>query len=257
MLIDFHLHYLISQENFLEDRLRLMDEAGVTYSILQGFPRLQYKGHDVADNANILAAIRKYPDRFIGGVYIDPRDSDWKEMLDRYCGEGFRCVKMWPPIGYYPDEERFAPVYEYINERELPILFHAGLTGLGTETSSKYADPIRMEGLVRRYPKICFVLAHWGGYGFLHQAWSIATYHSNVYMDTAARSWGWPGVAYFNMVKALYPISFKRVVWGTDNIFPPKEDIAAYRNILKQIEKESFAEDFFGETAKKLLRVKK
>ena len=256
MKIDFHLHMLATQKDFLDQTLRRMDAAGVEMTVLQAMFPFEYAGHTCGGNDEVLEAIRAHPDRLVGSIYVDPREPDSTQTVRRYANEGFRCVKMWPPIGFYPDDERFYPVFELIESLGLPLLLHAGLTGSGTTTASKYADPVRMEGLVRRFPNLSFVLAHWGGLGFVHQAWAIASRHGNVYLDAAeGRCWGWPGVEYFKLLQPLYPLDFNRIVWGTDNIAAPAEDIAAYQQILKDIDRAAFADRFFGETARSLLRL--
>jgi predicted TIM-barrel fold metal-dependent hydrolase len=204
-------------------------------------------------NDEVLRVVRQHRGRFLGSIYVDPRDKDWRETIDRYHGEGFRCIKMWPPVGYYPDDQQFLPVFEHISNLKLPVLLHAGLTNMEPTTDSKYADPIRMEALVRRFPDIRFILAHWGGLGTLHQAWAIASWNPTVYMDTSGKDWSWPGVDYYNVLAPLYPLDFNRIVWGTDNLDDPARDMGFYRQVLKEIGKEEFADKVFGETAKALL----
>lgn len=252
MIVDFHLHLVGGVDKMVADHLKLMDDAGVDVTVLQAIDAVE-GGWDTHGNDEVLRVVRQHVGRFVGGIYVDPRDKDWRETIDRYHGEGFGCIKMWPPVGYYPDDEQFLPVFEHINEVKLPVLLHAGLTADGATTASKYADPMRMEGLIRRFPDIRFILAHWGGLGTFHQAWAIASWNPTVYLDTSAKGWGWPGVAHFNMLAPLYPLDFGRVVWGTDNLDAPGRDMAFCRQFLKDIGKEEFADRVFGETAKALL----
>lgn len=255
MIVDFHLHHFVTDDDFLEKRLRLMDEAEVRFTVLHAMPNLEFKGHRCGTNEDVLRAVRKHPNRFIGGLNVDPRDPDWKSVIDYFLGAGFRCIKMWPPAGYYPDEKRFAPFFEYVNSLKLPMLFHCGVTNLGPQSHSKYADPMRIEALVRQCPDISFVLAHWGGYGYLHPSWAMACANPNVYLGTATRRWGWPGVKRFIELQKMYPLHFKRIIWGTDNIFEPKEDLDAWREILPKIDRDEWADDVFGDTAARLLKL--
>jgi predicted TIM-barrel fold metal-dependent hydrolase len=253
VIIDFHVHVLGPVESFVSEHLKLMDEAGVEVTVLQAMPSLEWQGTVLGTNDDVLWAVGQHPERFLGSIYVDPRDDDWRETIERYHGEGFKCIKMWPPVGYYPDEERFRPVFEYIGDLGLPILLHAGTTTIGRTTGSKYGDPIRVEELLRSLPEVRFVLAHWGGLGYLHQAWAIAAHNPNLYLGTAGRNWGWPGIDCYNMLSELYPLDFGRVVWGTDNLGPPAEDLPAWAEILRRIGKDEFADAIFGETARDLL----
>ena len=255
MKIDFHLHYLVSAPHFLDERLRLMDEAQVAWSVLHPLPHLSFTGAICGDNADVLRAVNAHPRRFVGSIYLDPRERDCLETLERYAGEGFRCVKMWPPIGFYPDTPRFAKVFERIQELGLPILFHAGLTNIGRQYDSKYADPIRVEGLVRRYPETKHILAHWGGLGTFQTAWAMMKANRNVYLDASTPDWSWPGVELYRLYSALTPIDFGRVVWGTDNLQTPGEGVRTISALLGEIGKEDHALACLGETAKQLLRL--
>lgn len=255
MRVDFHLHYVVTNESFVPERLRLMDEADVRWSVLHPLPHLHFMDGTCGDNEEVLQVVRAYPDRFVGSIYVDPRQPDWKETLDRYAGEGFRCVKMWPPVGFYPDEPQFAPIYEYIQELVLPVLFHVGLTGIGREYDSKYADPIRIEPLLRRYPRITFLLAHWGGLGTFQMSWALMKANDNVFLDSSARVWSWPGEGLYRLYATVTPVDFRRLVWGTDNLETPAAGIRCDRELLRQIGKEEFADAYFGETARRVLRL--
>lgn len=255
MRIDFHLHQFLSDPHFCKDRLKLMDAAEVQYSLLQPLPHLTFMGHRCGNNADVLRVLQSHRDRFLGSIYVDPRDKDALEELDRFAGEDFRCVKMWPPIGFYPDDPEFLPVFERIAELKLPILFHAGLTGLGAGTHSIFADPMRIEGLLRRFPETPFILAHWGGLGTFQSAWALMKANPNIFLDASTPSWSWPGSDLYRLYSSVTPIDFSRVVWGTDNIDPPSEGILSLRSILDSIEKPSYLDSCLGQTAKRLLRL--
>ena len=212
MRIDFHLHYMVSDSRFAGERLRLMDEAEVALSVVHPLPHLSFMGEVCGDNDDVLCLVRQHPDRFVGSVYIDPRAADWQDTLHRFVGEGFRCVKMWPPIGFYPDDPAYQAVFEAIEELSLPVLFHVGLTDIGREYDSKYADPLRIEALLRRYPGIKVILAHWGGLGTWQMAWALMKTHANVLLDANAREWSWPGSELYRLYKATTPVDFDRVM---------------------------------------------
>jgi predicted TIM-barrel fold metal-dependent hydrolase len=166
-----------------------------------------------------LAALKKYPDRLIGGIYIDPRESDAVEEFEQFANAGFRLVKMLPVCGYYPDEERFFPLYEKIQEYRLPILFHVGLTNTGYKgvqgkvTSSKYSHPLYLDLLLRLFPNITYVFAHMG-YPYFQDTWAMAAVNPNVILDISGSGGAWMRAApyvYNALQMAKYcPLDFKK-----------------------------------------------
>lgn len=269
MILDFHYHYA-DVPGFIDDLLRQMDEAEVDMTLLTTGPEDMYwefKNCTVKKNEDTLKAVKDHPDRIIGSVYIDPRKSDAIETYERFVEAGFRAVKMFPPVGFYPDEERFFPLYEKIAQYGTPILFHIGQTNIKyiqkqgepkRAMSSKYGHPMNIDMLTRLFPEIPFVIAHMG-YPFYTESWSVAHANPNVYLDIAGSGpWtmGIPTV-YNALGGASYiPIDFKRVIWGSDNCMEQKESIAYAKVYLKHMGcKSEERELVLGETARRLLKL--
>ena len=58
-------------------------------------------------------------------VHIDPRRDGNIELLKKCVEEwNFAGVKLYPPLGYFPYDERLYPVYEYCQKNNLPIIAH-------------------------------------------------------------------------------------------------------------------------------------
>lgn len=114
MLIDFHYHFA-DTKGALEELLRTMDASGVEKTLLMGGPAgawWEYKKCGFAPNEAVLAAVKAHPDRLLGNFYCDPRDADALPSLKRFLDAGFRAVKLFPPAGFFPDDERAMPLYE-------------------------------------------------------------------------------------------------------------------------------------------------
>lgn len=269
MMIDFHYHYA-DVPGFIDDLLREMDEAQVEKTLLTTGPEDMYwefKQCGMKNDEETLKAVREHPDRIVGNVYIDPTKPDAIDKYERFMEAGFRAVKMFPPVGYYPDEERFFPLYERIEKYGTPILFHMGQTNIKfvqkpgeprRAMSSKFANPMNVDMLTRMFPGIPFVFAH-NGYPFFLEAWSVAHANQNVYLDIAGSGpWtmGIPTVYTALGGVSFIPMDFKRVIWGSDNCMPQKESIAYAKVYLKHMGCSS--EDrklVLGETARRLLKL--
>lgn len=269
MIIDFHYH-CADNAGSVGELLKDMDRAGVEKTLLTGGPQeafWDYKGCGFASNETVLEAVQKYPDRLIGNVYLDPREPDAAEILAKFMDKGFRCVKMFPPVGFYPDDERFFPLYEKIEEYGVPVLFHAGQTnirvvckepGVRKATSSKYGNPMNFDMIARLFPKMQIVLAHMG-YPYYVEAWSVAHANTNIYLDIAGSGPWTEGIPIiFNALggHSFIPVDFKRVIWGSDNTLTQAEHIARSDVYLRQMGAGSQDRKLvFGETAKQLLKL--
>lgn len=66
----------------------------------------------------------KYP-QIIPFIHIDPRRNGFMELLIKAVEEwGIKGVKIYPPLGYFPYDERLYPVYDYCVKHNLPVISH-------------------------------------------------------------------------------------------------------------------------------------
>ncbi len=98
---------------------------------------------------------------------------------DRFCG-----IKIYPPLGYLPEDVRLEPLYSHCMQKQIPIIVHGGTSGAGRKGAvncSELAHPYYwipvLDGLIEEYNdakqnsknvedwkfKLC--LAHFGGSG--------------------------------------------------------------------------------------------
>jgi predicted TIM-barrel fold metal-dependent hydrolase len=198
------------------------------------------------------------------------------DTLESFLDKGFRAVKLFPPAGFFPDEERFYPLYEIVERRGVPVLVHTGQTNIklvsgnpkeinpreyrGTRkaTDSRFAHPMNIDHLARMFPGIPFVLAHMG-YPHFPEAWSVAHANPNVHLDISGSGPWTDGIPLvYNALggQNYIPIDFTRVVWGSDNCLPQAEHIARMTAYMRQIGAGSAQRKLiFGENARKLLKL--
>jgi predicted TIM-barrel fold metal-dependent hydrolase len=269
MLIDFHYH-LADRPSAVEDLLRDMDTSGVEKTLLMGLAGNAYwdlMKCGFASNDSVWQAVKAHPDRLLGNLYVDPRDSSALDTFERYMDLGFRAVKMFPPVGFDPSDERFFLLYEAIERRGVPVLAHSGQTNIGlvsndpkirAATDSRFAHPMNFDRISRLFPGVPWVLAH-SGYPYLVDAWSVAHANKNVYLDIAGSGPWTDGIPLvYNAIggQNYIPIDFARVVWGSDNCLPQAEHIAQMSTYMRQIGAGSEQRKLiFGENARKLLKL--
>src|SRR5262245_8220593 len=109
---------------------KALDVMGVIFAIdAETRSGARFVGNDyVAD------VVRKYPEQFIGFASVDP----WKgamavQELDRAVNQlGLRGCKFQQIVqAFFPNDERFYPLWEKCSELRIPVLFHTGQTGVG------------------------------------------------------------------------------------------------------------------------------
>jgi predicted TIM-barrel fold metal-dependent hydrolase len=142
-------------------------------------------------------------------VAVDPRHADAVDPRDRFdivkatidlIEDGFCGIKLYPPTGYHPFDERLHPLYDYANERKIPVLSHcsrpASVQYRGTPAPEMRMDPenpgrrldynrfnlltyfTRPDAylpILRRWTALPVCLAHFGGAGdwdnYINKPW--------------------------------------------------------------------------------------
>lgn len=214
------------------DRLvQKMDQAGIERTVLLApdFSRVFETEYNYQDLAAQHARVRqRHPGRFHIFFGMDPR---WGvqgcDFFEKTVSEfGFEGLKLYPPCGYSPSDERLFPLYEICAARGLPVLLHTGPT---TPTLSfEHADPYLIDAAAKRFPKVNFILAH-GGVNFVESAKLMCHYRPNVYLDFS----GFPAVTSAGGWRAhletlFVPALSHKIIFGTDwPVFSMKDDLQA------------------------------
>jgi predicted TIM-barrel fold metal-dependent hydrolase len=138
---------------------------------------------------NELSQIKKtYSDQFFPFICADPRRPDIAEIVKKYIEEhGFQGIKIYPPLGYYPFDERLYPIFKYAEANTLPIISHCSPPVVyyrgkikkemlvhpknhrklekrsNREFAKSLADPENYVYLLKDFPNLKVCLAHFGG----------------------------------------------------------------------------------------------
>jgi uncharacterized protein len=164
-----------------------------------------------AQHAELAALRDAFPDTVVPFAGVDPRHDDVVDrtivLLEQH---GFRGIKLYPPTGFHPYDRRLWPLYEYAEERGVPVLTHCKFpasvqyrgeptpemrtdpaTGdvldLGRdELLRRFTDPDACLPVLERFPRLRLCLAHFGGPDewrrYLDHPWSSSA-------APAERSW--------------------------------------------------------------------
>ena len=165
--IHTHLHGVPGDtpEQRMEFLIRCADRVGIERLILsQGYSQDLHPTQDLLrqENDRVLRAVRRFPDRAYGSVYLSP------SYVDLSLKEFDRCVRDGPMIGVGEleiDKRCNAPELDPIVERAVsmkaPILQHCWLKTGGNEPGE--SSPSDLVELAKRHPDANFICAHTGG----------------------------------------------------------------------------------------------
>ena len=97
-----------------------------------------------------------------GTVHAEMEDIAWE--AERVMALGLRGIKMHPDMQRFDiDDERLCPMYEAI-QGKLPVMLHMG------DPNYDYSHPARLRRILKLFPKLDAIAAHFGGYSMYETA---------------------------------------------------------------------------------------
>jgi len=162
-----HLHGVPGDtpEERMEMLVQFADRLGIERLILsQGYSAEFHPTTEQIreENDRVLRALRRFPDRAYGSVYLSPA------YLDFSLQEFDRCVRDGPmvSVGELEADRRcnvpeMDPIVEKAAAMGVPILQHTWLKAGGNEPGE--SSPYDLVELARRHPQVQFICAHTGG----------------------------------------------------------------------------------------------
>lgn len=238
MIIDSHLHLLFTRKNrwepLVEKTLHHMRSVGIDKTCLMPHP--QFAGNiypnqaDMTFQAETLAEITKaHPDLFLPLLFINPSlPSEFTlELMEKHIVKG-NLIGAKFHISMIADDERYEPIYAFLERHDIPLLFHSWYkTVQRTTFESTPADIARM---ARKHPSLRILMAHLTG-AKLRGIQDIKAL-PNVYLDTSGSQ---PEDGYLE--RAIEELGADRVLFGSD--YP----IRAFSTQLARIDSVSMSQE--------------
>lgn len=98
---------------------------------------------------------------------------------------GMRGLKLGPTYGHFwPNDPGLYPTYDLAQELGIPVLVHTGIS-VFQGSKLKYGDPLLLDEIAVDFPDLVLVQAHAGRGFWYEQAFTLARYHRNVYLEIA------------------------------------------------------------------------
>lgn len=198
--------------------LRLMDAEGAERACLINYVAPDVMGFTPGVNPWVHEYARDHRDRLVpfGGFHppvVRNAKQEVETLLSTYEVGG---VKIHPPHQLVSADDFRAGggallvLYEACEREGVPVLIHTG-TSVFPGALNKYGDPMAVDEVAVRFPKLKIILAHGGRPLWTETAQFLVRRHSNVWMDVS----GVPPrslLEYFPKLEALS----EKVLFGSD-----------------------------------------
>ena len=137
--------------------------------------------HDQHEELYQLSQDPLYGIQIIPFAAVDPRRDNVLGMLKNLVEKnGFKGIKIYPPLGYHPNHHNLHPVYEYAQEKGIPVMTHCSRGGvknkkISANEATAFADPENYIAIMDKYPSLRIFMGHCGGdedwQHYLNQPW--------------------------------------------------------------------------------------
>lgn len=258
-IIDAHLHFA---NDFYFDKIA--EAAGHENSA--GHLSEQYRIHDlvhgiVMGNGGVEPEHHRYPDFLSYCIGLDcmgdgSRELEQQAALVEQNLQRENCVgiKLYPGYRhFYVYEEAMAPFYELAMKYQKPVAVHTGLTA-SSDALLKYSHPLTLDEAAVRWPKVQFVMCHFGN-PWLADAAAVMEKNANVAADLSGLLEGkitnmpqflQKKQGYIHMLTDWleYLDCYDRVLFGTDWPLANLGDYIAFTKAL--VPEESWEKVFFS-----------
>lgn len=186
------------------------------------------------DEASVLAAIARCPDRFIGYFMLDPTADDAVTRASAAFDRGMRGVCLFPAMhGYSVQDARVQKVLEQaVRSGGKEIFVHCGVLTVGVRKKLalpylfdlSHSNPVELIPVAHRFPGLKFIIPHFGA-GFFREALMVCDLCGNVVLDTSSSN-SWMRYEGLNLEsvfrRALDVVGPQRLRFGSDSSFFPR-----------------------------------
>lgn len=199
---------------------------------------------DSFDNDNVVEAYKKYKDRVLPIVFINPYDGEKAvENIYHYVkDEGFKGIKLHPlQHAFVADDEILDPIMKAAEDLNIPVFIHCG--------HPPYSLPWSIALLAERFPKVKVVMIHMGhGHGvYIDASMKMAKRYPNLYLEMS-------GMPMNSKIKEVYEtIGKDRIMFGTDAPF--HHPTIEMQKVITSGLDEKALEDVFYNNAAKLMNI--
>lgn len=216
------------------------EKAGIGKYLVQSVATTAAQVHSIND---FISSQCRQEERFVGFGTLHPDVEDIPAEVDRMISLGLRGVKLHPDFQKFNIDDKCAlPIYEACEGR-MPILFHTG------DFRYTYSHPERVLNILKQFPDLTVIAAHFGGWGIWDEAVPYMM-RCSCYMDTSS-TFGFIGAD--RMKRLILKYGPDRLVFGTD--FPMWSSVDEVNNLQTMGLSDDWLEKIFYSNARTILKL--
>jgi uncharacterized protein len=179
-------------ERLAESWVRELDHHGVLRAVVIGSVP--------GDHESVIAAVRRFPMRFVGYAMVNPLAPDAAAKVEAALSSRYiRGLCFFPAMHGYPiQDDRVIPLLDAVAAHPGTVAFvHCGVLSVGVRKKlglpslfdMRFSNPIDLQMVAQRYPQVTFVVPHFGA-GYFREALMLCDLCPNVWLDTSSsNSW--------------------------------------------------------------------
>ena len=169
-------------------------------------------------NGFIARAVAEAEGAFIGMGTMHPEAESLEKDFDHLRELGLHGVKLHPDIQRFNvDGSRAMRIFELCEAAGLPVCVHTG------DYRYDYSNPPRVANVLRAFPKLKFIGAHFGGWSVWDEATRVLSDFPNIFVDTSSSLYALKPDKVRELIRIWTP---DRVMFGTDYpLWPQRRDM--------------------------------
>jgi predicted TIM-barrel fold metal-dependent hydrolase len=186
------------------------------------------------DEQSVMAAVSRFPNRFYAYAMVDPTSEEMAgRVIDALPAGLLRGLCFFPAMHRYSmHDARVARLLDAASSHSAVVFVHCGVLSVGVRKKlnlpsafdMRYSNPIDLHAIALRYPRLRFVVPHFGA-GYFREALMLCDLCPNVYLDTSSSN-SWMRFEHLDLRtvfrRALDVAGPGRLLFGTDSSFFPR-----------------------------------
>lgn len=200
-----------------------MNENGVERGLLLSPP---IKGKTIAPNSRIVELCKRSKGKLYPVLTTEPTRAAVSDVLKIAKEHGGYVKGFKIRLGYvevYADDPVFAPLYDYAESKNLPVLFHTGDTAF-SDGSLVHSHPLTLDRLANKRQNLKIVICHFGN-PWMTDVGELIYKHANVHADISGLVAGTDGKYSKQYIESLaakisdaiyFAGGTGKVIFGTD-----------------------------------------